>query len=38
MDYKYGPTLKQQRKAKLISILRKEKMEYIDEFIRNGKI
>jgi hypothetical protein len=38
MDYKYGPTLKQQRKAKLIRILRKEKMEYIDEFIRNGKI
>ena len=38
MNYKYGKSIKQQRKEKLIRILRKEKMEYIDELIKNGKI
>ena len=36
MDYKYSPTLKQLRRKKLIRILRKEKMEYIQEILKNN--
>ena len=34
MDFKYGKSIKQQRKEKLIRILRKEKMEYIDQLVQ----
>lgn len=36
MDYKYGKSIKQQRKEKLIRILRKEKMEYIQKILKNN--